>query len=77
MASLLRTKGRCSVMRLIKPRFNNLASASKTPQTTSIPAAFSFSKPRPDTKGFGSCIAATTRVTPALISASQQGGVLP
>jgi hypothetical protein len=31
----------------------------------------------PATCGFGSCIAATTRVTPAAISASQHGGVRP
>jgi hypothetical protein len=31
----------------------------------------------PATCGFGSCIAATTRLTPAAISASQHGGVRP
>ena len=42
-----------------------------------MPASRSRRKPSPATSGFGSSMAATTRATPASISASAQGGVRP
>ncbi len=51
--------------------------ASPSPAVTSIPAARSFSAPRPATFGSGSMSATCTAVTPASISASAQGGVRP
>ena len=77
IANLLRTKGRFNVILLINPRFKVCASSINKPQLTSQPEALSLSSPRPETNGLGSCIATTTRLTPAFIKASQQGGVLP
>ena len=42
-----------------------------------MPAFDNFSSPLLETKGFGSVIATTTRVIPALIKASVHGGVRP
>ena len=64
-------------MRLMKPAFSALASASSTPLCTAMPACIRRSRPLPDTSGLGSCMAATTRATPAATSASAQGGVRP
>src|SRR5450631_1128408 len=58
-------------------RFRSRHSSSSTPQTTSIPAFFRAARPPPRTLGLGSLMPATTRLTPALISASLQGGVFP
>ena len=44
------------------------------PLCTAIPACIRRSRPRPATSGLGSCIAATTRATPAPTSASAHGG---
>ncbi|MNF73400.1 hypothetical protein D3C84_553990 [compost metagenome] len=77
IASLTRTYGRPRSMRLMKPTFSSRASPSSTPQVTAMPAARNRSRPRPATCGLGSCIAATTRPTPALTSASAHGGVRP
>ena len=57
--------------------FRRRPSASRRPVLTPIPAARNCLKPRPATKGFGSGIAATTRATPAAISASVHGPVRP
>ena len=64
-------------MRLMKPGFSALAWVSMRPDSTATPAASSRANPLPATKGFGSTIAATTRVTPAASRASVQGGVRP
>ena len=77
MASLARTYGRPLSMRLVKPALSSRASPSSTPLATSIPALRSRTRPFPATCGLGSCMAATTRPTPALTSASAQGGVRP
>ena len=77
IASLTRSHGRPRSTRDRKPRFNSRACASSRPVPTSIPAARSLSKPAPSTCGNGSRIAPTTRATPAAISASAQGPVLP
>ena len=60
-----------------KPILSSRASSSSTPIAVSIPAAFYASMPCPAVRGSGSCIAATTRSTPAAINASSQGGVRP
>ena len=77
IASLTRTQGKPCSMRLIKPALSFLASISNKPLAVSMPAALSMASPEPATKGFGSCMAAITRFTPALIKAVAQGGVLP
>ena len=77
IASLARTNGMPCSMRLMKPAFNARASASSTPLCTAIPAWLRRARPRPATSGLGSCMAATTRATPAAINASAQGGVRP
>ena len=71
------THGRPCDIRLIKPLFIHLHSFSSTPLFTSMPAALSFSSPRPATRGFGSVIPATTRFGLCSTSISEQGGVLP
>jgi hypothetical protein len=76
-ATFRRTHGRPLVMRDTKPMLSSRASRSKSPVSTVTPAAASFLKPSPATRGFGSCIAATTRATPAPMRASAQGGVRP
>ena len=53
------------------------ASCIIRPWLTSMPSCCRRYKPRPATCGLGSCMAATTRETPAAISASQHGGVRP
>jgi hypothetical protein len=53
------------------------ASAWSTPVSTAIPAARSFARPWPLTRGSGSPVATTTRAIPAAISASVQGGERP
>ncbi len=45
--------------------------------TTSMPARRSAASPRPDTSGFGSFDATTTRRTPAAITTGAHGGVRP
>ena len=45
--------------------------------STSMPASRKLRKPSPATSGLGSSMGATTRATPACISASAQGGVRP
>ena len=57
--------------------FSFMASSSKIPSTTSIPAARSLAKLAPPTRGLGSGMAATTRAMPAAMSASAQGAVRP
>ena len=42
-----------------------------------MPTSASIFKPLPATCGLGSAIAATTRLTPALIKPNAQGGVRP
>ena len=76
-ASLTRSHGRPRTMRERKPRLSSRACASISPSWTSMPAARRRSKPAPSTFGNGSRIAATTRATPASISASAHGPVLP
>ena len=56
--------------------FSAAASCAPSPRSTSTPAARSRSIP-PPASGSGSRIAATTRRTPAAISASTHGAVLP
>lgn len=56
--------------------FSARASSSRTPNSTSMPAARNRSAP-PRASGFGSGTATTTRATPARISASAHGGCFP
>ena len=72
-ASFIRTQGVPRFMRVRNPMLDSTASASQTPDTTSL----SILSPRPATKGFGSFTAATTRPTLSLMSRSAQGGVRP
>src|SRR5712671_6421855 len=53
------------------------ASAAHSPVSTSSPAARNRRRPSPATRWSGSSSATTTRRTPAVISASAQGGVRP
>ncbi len=76
-AIFIRTHGRPRVMRETKPIFISRASFSSRPQRTSMPAVRSVVRPRPDTSGLGSSIAAITRASLASISAFAQGGVRP
>ncbi|MNT05795.1 hypothetical protein D3C72_1404330 [compost metagenome] len=76
-ATLMRTHGSPRVMRETKPIFRSRASFSSRPQRTSTPASRNRCRPRPDTDGLGSSMAATTRATPARTSASAHGGVRP
>ena len=64
-------------MREKKPIFISRASASNTPVTTSTPACCNRATPLPATRGFESRVAITTRLIPAAINASVQGGVRP
>ena len=50
---------------------------ARMPVSTSTPALLSLSNPLPETSGLGSSMGQTTRVIPASIRASVQGGVLP
>ncbi|MNN32954.1 hypothetical protein D3C81_1466910 [compost metagenome] len=77
MASLARTNGTPCSMRLRKPGFRARAWVSSTPLATSMPASARRRRPCPATCGLGSCMAATTRATPACTSASAHGGVRP
>ena len=64
-------------MREMKPGLSARASASISPTSAWMPASVSMDMPPPATSGLGSLIAATTRATPAWISASAHGGVRP
>jgi len=76
-ADLYRTKGFFSVINFMKTSFKTCASFSITPVVTKIPASFSFRMPFPDTSGFGSCMATTTRSRFLDTMRSAQGGVFP
>ena len=54
-----------------------LKAAASLDGSTSIPALLSISIPLPETSGFGSSAATTTRFKPERIISSAQGGVLP
>ena len=77
VASLSVTRGRPVALRSRKPAWSCIASAARTPVVTAIPAARNRAKPCPETRGSVSSSGATTRATPAAISASTQGGVRP
>ena len=77
LAVFMRSHGVPRVIRATNPRFNSRASCSSKPDVTWMPALCNFFNPSPATSGFGSCMAATTRVTPASIKASAHGGVRP
>ena len=75
--SLSTTQGR-PVLRCLRYGASCILMAdASTPTSTSIPASLSLANPRPATRGSGSSIPTTTRLTPASISASAQGGVRP
>ena len=76
-AILTRTKGLFFVIREIKPALSSCAWASIKACSVLMPAAANLARPLPATCGLGSFMAATTRLTPALIKASAQGGVFP
>ena len=76
-ASFSCTNGRPRVTRLTKPRLTVLAAPSIRPTSTSIPASRKAAMPLPATSVNGSCIAITTRATPAPVNAKMHGGVLP
>ena len=61
----------------INPGITSRASASSRPTFHLNTGTAQFLQPLPPTMGLGSCIAATTRLTPAAIKASAQGPVLP
>ena len=77
MATFISTSGRRCWLQRAKPSFSRRASLSQTPRLVPIPAARSASIPWPATAGLGSMVAATTRPSPAAISASVHGGVRP
>ncbi len=77
LASFRVTIGRPSCTRFRKPAWARRASDCITPVVTVIPASRKMACPLPATRGSGSSSAVTTRATPALISDSAQGGVLP
>ena len=72
-----RTNGRPRVMDVTNGSFSDAAWASQTPALVSTPCVRRYSRPLPDTAGFGSTMAATTRVTPASATATAQGPVRP
>jgi|GEM_PF-4433868 len=71
------TKGRLFSWKQKKTSFRRLASFSRSPSSTVIPAFFRISKPLPETSGKGSFTAATTREMLELMIISVQAGVLP
>ena len=77
IAILLRTKGRLRVMREINPSLSACACSLSTSQITFMPASLQRAKPCPATSGLGSRMATTKREIPAVINASQHGGVRP
>src|ERR1035441_2923380 len=78
MAVFSVTSGRAVRMKWRNGSLSFSASAANSSGiSTTIPASRSLAKPSPATKGFGSATGATTRATPAWISASTQGGVRP
>src|SRR5580692_7981095 len=77
IASLSMTWGRRSRMRRIWPAWSRRACSAPTPTSTTMPAARRRAWPSPATSGLGSWSADTTRVMPAAMTASAQGGVLP
>jgi len=75
-ASFTLTHGRSDVTAWKNGAFSSRAAATSISNATSIPAARNRSAP-PDAGAVGSRVAATTRETPAAMSASTHGGVLP
>jgi hypothetical protein len=77
MAAFNVTKGRFSLIKWRKKGLSALASLSRTPTSTSIPAFFIISIPLPLTSGFESRDATTARLIPFWIISSAHGGVFP
>src|SRR6185437_6736682 len=71
------TRGRPVATRRKNPALISAASRAPGPISTAMPAFRSLAKPVPFTRRSESSIAATTRLMPAAITASAQGGVLP
>jgi hypothetical protein len=76
-AALAITSGRPWVCKSVNPPFRRRASSASRPTSTCTPCARSSSKPWPQTRGFGSGIAATTRLMPAAMMRLVQGPVRP
>ena len=77
IAAFMTTKGSFFTMYFMNISFKRLLSSARMPVTTSMPAACSFLTPRPETNGFGSKAAMTTRPIFFSMILSEQGGVLP
>ena len=75
-AAFITKKGRFFSWKVTKTSLSLLASSESRPTLTSMPAFRRASIPFPFTCGFGSNMATTTFLMPALITASTQGGVL-
>ena len=76
-AAFRRSQGRPRSMRETKPMLSSRDASPSPSHSTAMPAASSRAAPRPETSGFGSRSAMTTRATPAATSASAHGGVRP
>ena len=76
-AALTITNGRRRSWADRKPAFSRRAAAPSSPTSTATPAARSTSTPRPATRGNGSSVATTTRVTPASRMRCVHGPVRP
>ncbi len=76
-AAFSSTKGRPSRTDTRKRSFRSRASSWRTPVQTATPARRSTARPLPFTRGLGSRIAATTRLTPESPTRGAQGGVRP
>ena len=77
IAHLAITHGRPRSTKVRKGAVRRVASCSRRPTSTVSPARSSATMPPPATAGNGSRAAITTRLMPAAITASVQGGVLP
>ena len=73
----MRTHGRPRVIRDTKPMLSSRAASASSAAVDRDAGGAQAREPAPATSGFGSSIAATTRPTPAAISASAHGGVRP
>ncbi len=76
VAIFISTSGSPCFTRRKNPRWRRAASGRDN-SVTSMPASFSIAMPLPATRVSWSIAPTTTRTTPALISASAQGGVTP
>lgn len=76
-AHLSVTNGRPRVCAVMNVLFSSRDSSASSPSSTCMPACRSIAMPRPDTLGFGSPAATTTRPMPMSANSLAHGGVLP